>query len=408
MDGLEDTSRPGLREGQVVDDSGSNAHTPLVAHIIFRLDTGGLENGLVNLINRMPASRYRHAIICLTDYTDFRFRIEGADIQIYALKKREGKDPGIYVRLWRLLRALRPDIVHTRNLGTVPCVLPAFLAGVPLRVHGEHGWDMLDLHGRNRKYLLLRRLCSPFVHRYVPLSEDLARWLEQRVGVPRERISRVCNGVDTARFFPGPSEVELPGGAPFSRHGKFIVGTVGRMQPVKDQLTLAEAFVRLLTEQPGLRSRVRLVMVGDGPLRAEAARILDDAGLGELAWLPGGRDDIPAFLRAMDLFVLTSLNEGISNTILEAMSSALPVIASAVGGNTELVQEDCTGILVPPSDSAALAEAIRRYIDEPALAKRHGVNARRRAEQEFSMEAMVEGYLAVYDGLCSRQRHQTA
>ena len=112
---------------------------PLIAHVIYRFGIGGLENGLVNLINNMPAGRYRHAIICLTDYTDFRNRLKSQDIPVIAVHKRDGKDFSAYVRLWKIFRKLRPDFVHTRNLGTVDVAIPAALAGVRYRIHGEHG-----------------------------------------------------------------------------------------------------------------------------------------------------------------------------------------------------------------------------------------------------------------------------
>ncbi len=118
-----------------------------MAHVIHGLRTGGLENGLVNLINRTPSERYRHAVVCLTGYDRFAERIERDDVPLVALGKREGKDPGLYLRTWHRLRQLRPEIVHTRNLGTLDMLLPAWLAGVPIRVHGEHGRDMVDLHG---------------------------------------------------------------------------------------------------------------------------------------------------------------------------------------------------------------------------------------------------------------------
>lgn len=144
---------------------------PLIAHVIFRLAVGGLENGLVNLINRTP--QYRHAIVCMTDYTAFHRRIEHDAVSLHALHKREGHDPGVFVRLWRLLRALKPDVVHTRNMSALEAQLPAWLAGVRGRVHGEHGRDMHDLDGSNRNYQWLRRAYRPLVHRYIPLSRDL-------------------------------------------------------------------------------------------------------------------------------------------------------------------------------------------------------------------------------------------
>jgi hypothetical protein len=118
--------------------AGKTAGVPLIAHIIYRLDMGGLENGLVNLINRIPAERYRHAIICLTDYSEFRQRIQRSDVAVYALNKPSGNSPHTHFMLWRLLKQLRPDIVHTRNLAALEGMLPAFLARVPVRIHGEH------------------------------------------------------------------------------------------------------------------------------------------------------------------------------------------------------------------------------------------------------------------------------
>lgn len=133
---------------------------PLVAHIIHRLDVGGMENGLVNLINHMPAERYRHAIVCMTRYTDFSQRIHRDDVSLHALHKREGKDLGVHRRLHRLLRSLRPAIVHTRNLATLEAQATAAAAGVRARIHGEHGWDIGDLDGARTKHRLMRRLAD--------------------------------------------------------------------------------------------------------------------------------------------------------------------------------------------------------------------------------------------------------
>ncbi len=376
---------------------------PLIAHIIYRLDVGGMENGLVNLINAIPAQRYRHAIICLTEYTDFRLRIQRPDVAIYALHKRPGKDIGVYPRLWRLLRRLRPDIVHTRNLPALDCLVPAALAGVAARVHGEHGRDMIDLDGSNRKYNLLRRLLRPFAQRYIPLSRDLEIWLRDCIGISPDRIDRIYNGVDMLRFHPpadGRAPLPLAG---FAAADSIVIGTVGRMQTVKDQTTLVTAFLSLLERVPELRQRLRLVLIGDGPLRATALQQLQQAGVAAQAWLPGARDDIPELMRGLDIFVLPSLAEGISNTILEAMACGLPVVATRVGGNAELVEEGHSGALVPAADPEALAAALCVYVRDLSLARRHGAAGRRRVENSFSLPAMVDGYLAVYDRLLGRQ-----
>jgi sugar transferase (PEP-CTERM/EpsH1 system associated) len=372
---------------------------PLVAHVVFRFDVGGLENGVANLINRMAPDAYRHAVISLTEITAFRERITRDDVGFHALNKGRGHGVRLYPSLWRLFRALRPSIVHTRNLAALEAALPAWVAGVPFRVHGEHGWDVADLDGSNRKYRLVRRLYRPFVGRYVTVSRGLESYLVERIGVPSERVSRICNGVDTERFAPARGGREPIDGSPFNDPRLWLVGTVGRIQPVKDQVTLAKAFLRALATMPEAEDRMRLVLVGDGPLRQEIVRILSDAGRSHLAWLPGERANIPRILRGLDCFVLPSLAEGISNTILEAMASGLPVIATRVGGNPELIDEEVTGSLVSAGDPEALARELRRYFGNPALASERGRAGRARAEEQFSLEGMTRRYRALYDGL---------
>jgi sugar transferase (PEP-CTERM/EpsH1 system associated) len=377
---------------------------PLIAHLIYRLDVGGLENGLVNLINGIPAEHFRHAIICLTGYTEFRRRIRRSDVPLFALEKPPGNSPVTQFKLWRLLKQLRPDILHTRNLAALEGTLAAALAGVPVRIHGEHGRDVGDFDGSNRKFERLRRLFKPFVHQYIALSKDLERYLCERIGVPPAKVTQLYNGVDTERFHPTRDGREPLPAQDFASSDAFVIGTVGRMQPVKDQLTLARAFVLLLQMAPRTGRSPRLVMVGDGPLREHVAAILNQAGAGKFAWLAGERDDVPRLMRGLDLFVLPSLAEGISNTVLEAMASGLPVVATAVGGNPELVADGRTGTLVPPADPQAMAQAMLGYCTDADECRRQGREARISAERDFSMTAMVDGYLAVYDRMLHRKR----
>ena len=187
----------------------------------------------------------------------------------------------------------------------------------------------------------------------------------------------------------------------------FIIGTVGRMEAVKDQLNLANAFIRLVNACPQGSKFLRLIMIGDGMLRKPALSLLDAAGLGDIAWLPGECDNVPELLGAMDVFVLPSLAEGISNTILEAMATGLPVVATDVGGNSEIMLHGITGLLVPRSDPDALAAAIRRYVDDPDLRRIHGAHARSRCETEFSISTMLRNYQNLYDELLPVNRKST-
>ncbi len=377
---------------------------PLIAHVVHRLAVGGLENGLANLINHMPAGRYRHAVVCLAGYTEFRQRIRRADVEVIALDKREGHDVGLYLRLWRVLRRLRPAIVHTRNLGTLEAQALAVLAGVPGRVHGEHGWNGPGPEAEPPRHHRLRRALRPLVGCYVALGAEIERYLERRIGAAPARVRRIYNGVDTVRFHPGGEgrRAVLPAG--FAPADAIVIGSVGRMQRVKDQPLLARAFARLLECNPALRGRLRLVLVGDGELKPEVEAILAAADARALAWLAGERADVPALMRALDLFVLPSRAEGVSNTVLEAMASGLAVVATRVGANAELIEAGCTGELVPAADAAALAQALAAYLDDPARIARQGAAGRARAEACFSLEVMVDEYLALYDAVLDRPR----
>ena len=232
---------------------------------------------------------------------------------------------------------------------------------------------------------------------YVALSRDLAGYLQDAVGIAPGRIEQIYNGVDAERFAPAPKGAVPIAGAPFAAPDHWLIGTVGRMQTVKHQTLLARAFVRALELAPELRATARLVMVGEGPLRAQCQSLLDEAGAAALAWLPGERADVPDVMRGLNCFVLPSLAEGISNTILEAMATALPVIATRVGGNAELVDDGRTGALVPPDDVDALAQALVHMATDPARAAALGRAGRAEVERRFSLQAMVSAYQALYD-----------
>lgn len=364
---------------------------------MHRFDTGGLENGVVNLVNHMPPETYRHAIVAMTEVTDFRHRIQRDDVEYVSLHKPPGSGVWQYAKLYRIFRRMRPHIVHSRNLAALEAQVPAWAARVPVRVHGEHGRDVGDLDGNNVHLQRTRRLYRPFVHHYVALSRDLAGYLASKVHVRADAMTQIYNGVDTEVFKPAPHGTQAITGCPFHPVDHWLVGTVGRMQTVKDQLTLARAFIRALAVAPGLRQHLRLVMVGDGPLRAQAQAVLERAGVADLAWLPGERRDVADVMRGLHAFVLPSIAEGISNTILEAMASALPVIATDVGGNADLVQAGETGTIVPASDVEAMAEHLHALATRPDHAQAMGRAGRQRVLDRFSMQAMVAAYQAVYD-----------
>lgn len=379
------------REGALARDS-----RPLVVHVVYRFDVGGLENGVVNLVNLMPA--WRHVVLALTDVApSFAARITEPGVEFISLHKGPGGGWKLYPAVLRELRRLAPQVVHTRNLAALEMQVVAWWAGVPCRVHGEHGRDAHDVHGTVRRYQWLRRAYRPFVHHYIALSRDLADYLRAAVGVAARHVTQIYNGVDTTRFAPAPRRQLIPG-CPFSEADLCVVGTVGRMLTVKAQPNLARAFVQAIGEHPELRHSLRLVMVGDGPLRAECEAVLKSACLADLAWLPGERSDVAAVMQGLDMFVLPSRAEGISNTILEAMASGLPVIATSVGGNPDLVVDGTTGEIVPPDDPARLARALVSWAASPQRRQLAGAAGRQVVLDRFSLRVMVGRYEAIYAG----------
>lgn len=373
---------------------------PLVVHVVNSLAIGGLENGVVNLVNA-TSSRFRHVIVCMTADGPLHARLRpGAEVIV--LGKRPGQDPWALLRLVRLLRQLRPLIVHSRNWPAVDAIPAARVARVPLVIHGEHGREVSDPDGRNRRRNRIRRALAPLVHHFVTVSTDLRRWLIEDVRVPAAKVTAIHNGVDLSRFGRGgrlESRVRLglPAAAP-------IVGTVGRLDPVKDQAGLIRAFATVRMAHPD----ALLLIAGDGPCRAELERVAATLGQKDHVRLLGSCDDIPTVMSALDVFVLPSIAEGISNTILEAMASGLPVVATRVGGNPELVEEGVGGALVPRQDPTALAGAIAGYVGDAELGRRHGQASRQRANGDFSLERMVEAYANLYTSLAASRLARSA
>ncbi|NOR68271.1 MAG: TIGR03088 family PEP-CTERM/XrtA system glycosyltransferase [Methylomarinum sp.] len=372
---------------------------PLIAHVIYRLGTGGLENGLVNLINNMPPMKYRHIIVCLKGSTSFRKRLQRQDVEIVDLKKQEGQDWGSFVRFYQILKEYQVDIVHTRNLGTIEYQVPAFLAGVKYRVHGEHGWDVFDPEGKNKKYQWLRRLLSLLIKVFIPLSLHLQSYLTEKVKIPAHKIHRICNGVDTKKFHPDKVKQQVEDCPLLFDKDNIYIGTVGRMHGVKDQITLVTTFISLIESNSALAGKVYLLLIGDGPLREQAIELLKKYQLIQYAWLPGERTDIAEIMRTLDIFVLPSQAEGISNTILEAMATGLPVVATNVGGTSELVENGETGLLVPHSNPEAMTKALYQLLTDKDKRQQLGLNGYKRVLDNFSILAMVNQYTDVYDSL---------
>lgn len=353
----------------------------LIAHLIYCLDTGGLERVMLNCIRQLPDTECRHVVISLTHATSFANQLP-KDVAVYCLAKNPGKDLGIHLKLWRLLREIKPDILHSYNLSTLEYHPIAWLAGVTGHLHAEHGRDIADPRGENKKHQWLRRLVSPFLQTYVVVSRDLAQWMTDVVRIPARKVRLIYNGVNTTTFQPAPT-----------KNPTFTFVHVARLTAVKDQRSLLQAMA-LLTQQNS--QPCQLWIVGDGPERTGLEALSQQLGLTAAQvrfW--GERQDIAALMAPCHIFVLSSVAEGIPMTVLEAMACGLPVVATAVGGLPELLA-DGRGTLVQVGDPAALAQAMAMYLHDSARTDGESTSSRQVVCQQFSEEHMVAQYLALY------------
>jgi len=380
---------------------------PLIAHVLYRLDTGGMERVLVTVINH-TRSKYRHAVICLDGFSAFREKIADPNVPCLALQKKPGKDWSCYFRLWKALRKLKPDLVHTYNFGALDAAPVARIAGARRIVHGERGRDASDPRGESRKYRYLRRWMTPFIDRYLAVSRDLHDWLIENVGIDPARVVWIPNGIDVDSFVVAPAKkLTRPLLESFAPPGTILIGTVGRLDPVKDQAGLVSAFNLLCESLPDVRSRLRLVIVGEGPRRAMLEAQVADLGLATQVCLLGNRDDVPALLPEFDIFVLSSIAEGMPGVVLEAMAAGLPVVATEVGGVGEVVLPGVTGLLVPAGDPLALTRALANYVSDEALRVQYGDAGRKLVETRFRVNDMVSAYAALYDKLLGQRTAAT-
>jgi sugar transferase (PEP-CTERM/EpsH1 system associated) len=369
-------------------------HRPIrVMHLLPEFTLGGMEHGVVMLLNGLPRKRIIGSVCSFEVAIDsLRERLD-RHVQVHMLGRRQGNDPMLVWRLIRLFRHERPDIVHSHSWGTL-CegYLATRLGGVVRHfIHGEHG--TLELRRRNRS---IQRWIWSRAQRVLSVSSTLADEMAREIGFPRNRVQVVRNGVDIARFaaISRAAAREELGVA----EAEFVIGTVGRLVPVKDHETLLAALARL--SRAGI-DFIALV-AGEGPLRPELERRAATLGLGRKVRFLGNREDIDRVLAALDVFALSSLSEGIPNTVIEAMASGLPVVATHVGGLDEVVENGKTGILVPPKAADTLADACLVLLHDSDLRRRMGVEALKSARGQFSLQRMLDDYEHLYFDLAGR------
>ncbi len=366
-----------------------------VVHLVLSLEVGGLENGVVNLVNALDRRAFRSVVVCLRRAGRLAARLE-PEAALHVLGVTGPPSPTSTWRLARILRAEEADVVRCLNAEALLHGAPAArLAGRPALVYQNGGRTRPERPLR----LAVERLAARFADRVVAVSDELADELASVLRLPRERIATVPNGVDVERFDrPRPrAEVRaalgLPPWAP-------VIGTVGRLVPQKRQELLVEAAAQLRPTMPELR----VLIAGEGPARGRLAEAAAAAGIADRILLLGERDDVPDLLAAMDLFVLASDWEGHSNVLLEAVAAGVPVVATDVEGVRTVVEDGVSGHLVPRGSAAAIARAAAAVLGSADRGRALAAAARTRLEAGFTLEAMARRHEALLREVATRAR----
>jgi glycosyltransferase involved in cell wall biosynthesis len=355
-----------------------------VAHVALQLDMGGMEKLLVEFARHTDREKVDLRFVSLNGRGGLADDIEACGWPVQVLHKGAGVRPPLVLDLARLFHSWKVDVVHTHNNGPLLYAAPAArLARVPAVIHTRHGRSF----GMGRRQMFAVRLASALADQFVCVSED-SRALSFRQGIPRRKLSRLWNGIDLSRFrFHGPQD-----GGP--------AVLVARLNPEKDVATLLRAAALAVRQCPSFR----LEIAGDGPSLPSLRALAAELGLDEQVRFLGVVRDVPGLLARASLFILPSLSEGVSLTLLEAMASGLPVVCTWVGGNPEIVIDGQTGFLVPTSSPEALAEKMVFLQARPELTRMMGLAGRRRAEEHFDVHGMLDRYERLYRGVLARAR----
>ncbi len=369
-----------------------------LAIVLPCLARGGMEESMRRVLSRLPRDRYTPVVVAFETSSGKKPPLGEGDfadcpVHVAGRKRSEGIDLGLFRRLARIFTRERIDVVHTHNWASALYgIVAARMAGVRWVVHSERGVDTLEPPRARRR--VVAHVTRPMVDVFAAVSHDLARRLEATWGIEASEVKLLPNGLDLDRFDGAAADRRTVRARLEASEDAFLVGSMTMFRPIKDLPTMIRGIARAHADDP----RIRLVLIGAYGAHPEIQRVIAQVPPAAVQLLPH-QSDAPTLLAGFDAYLNTSLYEGCSMSILEAMAAKLPVVATAVGGTPELIDHGEEGMLVPPSDPNAVAEAVRALARDRARAARIGAQARARVEARHQSAAAVARYDALYQGL---------
>lgn len=371
-----------------------------VLHVLSCVGMGGTEHGMLKIVRGLGHAEFEHQICSMRGVDEDFARQMNVPVRVSSVGSGEPGFQFPLFKLARLMKEFRPHIVHTRNFGALEAIAAARLAGVPVAIHSEHGYELEILGGLPLRRRLLCGALYRMADQVFTVTRDLKNYHSTQSRLASSKFRVIYNGVDTEIFGPRPEqapalrrEIAIPA-------DRIVIGSVGRLVPIKDYKTLLHAAEILVREG----KNVHVMLVGSGPelpkLQSQAAASTELAG--RVSFVPAS-NRVADLLNAMDVFVLPSISEGMSNTILEAMATGLPLVVSRAGGNPEMVDNGSVGALFDPRDVKTLADHLSHLADDSSLRREYGQAARRRAVDQFSLSGIVRAYHDMYVDLASRR-----
>ncbi len=352
----------------------------IIMHVILSLEIGGMEQVAADLVRNLDKSRFKPVVVCINELGSLGEELLAEGFTVIRLKRMIPILSFLFpFELIKVIRRYRPDVIHVHCGCWHKAAMAGWLTGVNNIIYTDHGRLFPD----SWKTILLDRIFSRVTHHIVAVSESIADYLHGVVGLDRQKISVIINGIDVFRFKSSSRSIPVLAQR---------IGIIARLAPVKDIGTLIKAMQLVIGACPDSH----LEVVGDGQERAMLEKVTQNLDIASSVTFHGFRRDIPEVLREIDIFVLSSLSEGTSITLLEAMASGKPVVVSNVGGNPAIVEHGLNGFLVPSGDHVAMAAAIIRLLSDGDLRKRMSEANVRVVEQRYSLRTMTEQYEKLY------------